>query len=415
MLLSKKVSNFSSNSTEISNIILFSTAGCISLFGTYIYNFALSLHVLKITGSGLSFATTMVLSILAPLIINPFAGVIADKVDKKLIAIAADVLNSFLLLVLYILTLKYGLTLFMIYAATFILNVFTAFYGIVIEAATPNLVTDKKLISINSISRIISSSSSILGPMLGGIVFAFLDIKIFIIVNSISFIVSALFQVFINFKFNCKKKAEETERSSIFGSITEGLHYIKNRKDLISIFSIFIALNFFIGFSINVPLPYIVNNVLKLSPNSYGIINAAFPAGMILGALLVSRTLKKYSYEKIMKYASLALSACMLFIGLSVILHFKIDSEIVYLLYFIVIMSAAGTVISFLDLPISYIIQSTVPEEFRGRVLSLALSLAKVVLPAALIIAGALINHIPEFILPIAGGVLLCAFSIFSK
>lgn len=83
-----------SKNKELSNAILFSIASCISLFGTSIYNFAIGLYVLKLTGSGLSFSTTLMLSILSTVLVNPFAGVLADRLDKKLLAIITDILNS---------------------------------------------------------------------------------------------------------------------------------------------------------------------------------------------------------------------------------------------------------------------------------------------------------------------------------
>ena len=188
MLVSILSLNNLSNNKELSNIILFSIASFISLFGTSVYNFAIGLYVLKLTGSGLTFATTLIMGILSTVLVNPFAGVLADRLDKKLLAIITDMLNGILLIGLYILTIRYDLNLLMIYVSTFFLNVFTTVYGISIEAAKPNLVSEKRLISMNSINKVIESLSSILGPMVGGIVFAFLDIRFFIIINGISFL-----------------------------------------------------------------------------------------------------------------------------------------------------------------------------------------------------------------------------------
>ncbi|MBL2323067.1 MFS transporter, partial [Klebsiella pneumoniae] len=86
------------------------------------------------------------------------------------------------------------------YTTTFLMTVFTTFFGIGLEAAKPNIVSKERLMSLNSISKIIDSISLILGPMLGGIVFAVFDMKTFIIINGISFILSAISILFINFK-----------------------------------------------------------------------------------------------------------------------------------------------------------------------------------------------------------------------
>ncbi|MFT8315150.1 MAG: MFS transporter [Clostridium sp.] len=401
-----------SKNKELSNVILFSTASFISLFGTSVYNFAISLYVLKLTGSGLNFATTLIISILSTVLVNPFAGVLADRLDKKLLAVITDILNGILLVGLYMLTIQCALNLSMIYISTFFLNIFSTVYGINIEAAKSNLVSEKKLISINTINKVIESTSSILGPMVGGIIFAFLDIRFFIIINGFSFVISALLQLFMDFKFNYNNDGKNKEKINFFTDIIDGITYLRTKKNIINIFGILIALNFFIGLSINVPMPYIINNVLKLNTKFFGIIETSFPVGMILGALIIKKVMNKYSYQKIIKSTSIILSVCMIAIGFSAIMHYKVYNKSIYLMYFILIMILAGIAISSIDIPIFYILQQTIPDSFRGRVLSIGISIAKIILPIALIISGTLIDLIPTYILPIISGIGLCTFSI---
>ncbi|MBN2222419.1 MAG: MFS transporter, partial [Vallitaleaceae bacterium] len=67
---------------EKRNIYLFTSGKAVSIFGSSIYSFAISLHVLKITGSALNFATTLMLSVIPMILISPIAGVVADRVPK---------------------------------------------------------------------------------------------------------------------------------------------------------------------------------------------------------------------------------------------------------------------------------------------------------------------------------------------
>lgn len=412
MLLSEKYLNRSFNNRESVNFLLFSAANFTSQLGTAVYSFAVGLYVLKITGSGLSFALNLALSIISTIIVIPFAGVLADKIDKKLISVITDMLNGIILLGLYLITISFDLNVLMIYASTFLLNVLSSVYAISVEAAKPNLVSEKRLLSMNSINKILESSSSILGPMAGGIVFAFLDIRLFIIVNGISFIISGFLELFIDFKFNVRSRKAEKEKVDFLNDIKGVIDYIKDNKYIISSFGVFIVLNFFIGLSINVPMPYIINNVLKLNPRYFGIIEAAIPMGMIIGAVMVKKVMSKYSYQKIIKSACIILSVCMAAIGFSVILHFSLYSQTVYLIYFIVAMVFTGIAIALIDIPIFNTLQQTIPDEFRGRVLSIGISTAKIILPAALILAGLLINIVPSYLLPIISGISLFIFSM---
>lgn len=400
------------NKREISNLVLFSLGKGMSIFGTSIYTFAIGLHVLNATGSGLSFAATLFFGLVPIIIFNPIAGVIADRFDKKKIVISMDFLNGVMFITLYFLSLMYDLNLVMIYLSTFLTTVFTTIFGISIETAKPNMVSDEKLLSINSISQIIDSIASILGPFIGGLIFAYIDIKSFILINGISFISSAISEIFIDFKYNYEDKNKKEKKIGFIKDIKEGFRYIAERKDIIKILSIVISLNFYLSFSVTVPLPFIINNVLKLTSKQYGVIESAFPVGMIIGAVFVKKAFEKISYDRLLMFTCLLLPVSMILLGVPLLLINSNISSIIYLLYYSIIMVAFGFAIAFVDIPVIYLIQKIVPDEFRGRVLSVGISIGKTISPIALIISGFLINRLPSYILPMAGGSMLLIINI---
>ncbi|ENQ3076995.1 MFS transporter [Bacillus sp. WLY-B-L8] len=404
------------NKKEMKNLFLYSTGKTVSIFGTAIYNFALGLYVLKLTGSALSFAVTLVLGTIPMIIINPFAGVIVDKVNKKTLVVLMDFLSGILLVFVYILCMKYELNLLIIYTTTFLLTVFTTFFGIGLEAAKPNIVSEKMLMNINSVSKIIDSVSLIIGPMLGGIVFAIFDMRTFIIINGISFILSGISMMFIHFKlFNFQTNEDHTGgKIHLISDIKDGFNFLFKRKSIKSMFTILILINFFLGFAVTVPLPYMINTVLKLGSKEFGMIQGAFPMGMILGALLVKKITERISYSILLKYVSFALSICMILLGVPVMLKSLQLNSIVYTCYFIAVLFLFGVVIALIDIPLAYFMQKEIPDEYRGRVLSIGISIAKIMLPMAMISSGSLLNILPSYVMPIAGGVLFFLFSVRS-
>lgn len=401
---------------ELKNLLLFSIGNIISIFGTSIYSFALNLYVLKITGSALSFALSLILGTVPMIIINPLAGAIADKLDKKKLVICMDLMNGTLLIVVYLVSIIQGLSLTMIYATILLLTIFTTFFGIGMETAKPNIVSEKMLLNINSISKLINSVSSILGPVLGGLVFALFDIRSFIIINGISFIFSAVCQLFIDFRFNSKSSKEfnNKEKTNLAADIKEGFNYIWASGNIKRLFIILISLNFFLGFSMTVPMPYIINTVLGLSSKAFGIIEAAFPVGMIIGALCVKKISEKLSYSSLLNKLSVVLSLSMLITGLPVLFKGYQFTDSTYVIYYCAIMAVFGFAIALIDIPISYLLQTIIPEEFRGRVLSIGISLAKTMLPAALFLSGMLLKLVPTYIMPITGGLLLLIINVSS-
>ncbi|MEW9122108.1 MAG: MFS transporter [Thermotaleaceae bacterium] len=396
---------------EIRNITLFAMGKLVSVFGSAIYTFAIGLYVLQLTESGLSFALTIVLGTIPMVIMNPFAGVLADRMEKKKLVVSMDFANGLLFIMVYLFSSFLGLQLAMIYVSTFFMSIFTTVFGISLEIAKPNIVTQKNLMNINAISKIIDSVSSILGPMVGGMVFILMDIRLFILMNGLSFILSGISEMFIDFNYNMEIQTKGHQRIKFTDDLKEGFNYIRATKWLTGFIGAFVCLNFFIGLSITIPLPFIINNVLLLSSSYYGIIQGGFPIGMIIGAFMVKKVSERMTCHKLLRITSIFLSASMVLIGLPVL---SISSQVqnhIYLIYYSLISVMIGCLIALIDIQFFYELQTIIPEEYRGRVLSIGIAIAKAVLPIGLIISGIFINRLPPGILPITGGIALFTVS----
>ncbi|WP_079590272.1 MFS transporter [Acetoanaerobium noterae] len=387
------------------NLGLFIIGKLISVFGSAIYTFAIGLYVLKQTGSGFSFALTLFVGLIPTIIFSPVAGYMSDRFDKKKIVVFMDFANGMMFSILFLLTLKFELNQPMIYISTFMTTVFTTFFGIAFEAAKPNLVADEKLMSINSLSKVIDSTALILAPVLGGLIFSFTDIKTFILINAVCFIFSAGIETMIDFNYNVKSKAEINDDGGFVEDIKDGLTYIRKSSEIVKMINVLVILNFFISFSVTVPLPYIINNLLNLSSNQYGIIQGAFPVGMILGAVVVGKIIEKIDYIKLLIFSSITLSVAIALLGLPLVLADA--SSLAYMIYYISIMVIFGIAISFIDVPILWLMQKSIPDNLRGKVLSISMSIVKLIAPLGLVISGMIINSVPVYIMTFAGGGIL--------
>lgn len=387
------------------NLGLFIIGKLISVFGSAIYTFAIGLYVLKQTGSGFSFALTLFVGLIPTIIFSPVAGYMSDRFDKKKIVVFMDFANGMMFLILFVLTLKFELNQPMIYISTFMTTVFTTFFGIAFEAAKPNLVADEKLMSINSLSKVIDSTALILAPVLGGLIFAFTDIKTFILINAVCFIFSAGIETMIDFNYNIKSTAEINDDGGFVEDIKDGLTYIRKSSEIVKMINVLVILNFFISFSVTVPLPYIINNLLNLSSNQYGIIQGAFPVGMILGAVVVGKIIEKIDYMKLLIFSSITLSVAIALLGLPLVLADA--TSLAYMIYYISIMVIFGIAISFIDVPILWLMQKSIPDNLRGKVLSISMSIVKLIAPLGLVISGMIINSVPVYIMTFAGGGIL--------
>lgn len=193
----------------ICNMLLLLFGRLVSLFGSYIYNFAISLYVLKTTGSGTTFAAAMVFGTIPRIIFGPIAGVIADKVDRKKMVVIMDIFSGIIIMSLFTAAAIDTLRLPYIYTVSFLLSTCNTFFDIPFRASIPNIVDNKNLMRTNSLNDAISSIAQIGGPFLAGLVFTFVDIKLFLLINGISFIISGITEMFIDFNFNNSKEDKE--------------------------------------------------------------------------------------------------------------------------------------------------------------------------------------------------------------
>lgn len=405
----KRIQNFfaSINCREAANFGLFSLGKFISVFGTSVCTFAIGLFVLDKTGSGLSFAIAVVLGFVPIVIFAPIGGVLADRFSKKAIVVISDVLNGLLFILLYLVTMGSAPSLWLIYLGAFLTASLTTIFRSGMEAAKPNLVSDNKLIHINSVSKIIDSTSAILGPIVGGMIFALIGLHVFLLINGISFIISAALEMGINFKFNMSEKLEETEKNSFIKDIKAAMKYIKSRKDIVRMLVILTAINLFLSFSVTVPVPYIINVVYELSSSQFGIIEGAFPVGLIVGSLFVKKVMDKIGDDWLIIITSMALCVCMLLLAVPLMLPIHALPQAFVFVYHMVLMGLFGVVISFIDIPVMCMLQQTVSEHIRGRVLSLAIGVPKIISPIALLVSGVLLGSIYTWIIVIVGGILL--------
>lgn len=403
-----------SAASDRANLILFVAGKFVSLFGTQIYSFAIGLYVLEKTSSGLSFASSIIFSMLPRVIIGPVAGVVADRFNRKKIAVGMDFLCGVLMVLFFTLSKLNGIKLYYIYIFSFLLSTANVFFDVAMEASKPNLVERRNLTKINSLSQSINSIAAISGPSLGGLVYGILNIQWFLLINGICFILSGISEMFINFEYNkVIDESKEKENLSVVGELKEGIAFFRSNKVLFSIMSFSLIINFAMQLSITVPLPYILTNTLQLTSMQYGTVKGAWPVGILLGSILLSFLPQR---DKIFKQTAIFLS---IFIGILMAIALPVMpmwdgySSNLYFIYYMLIMGAGGLIVAFIDIPIMVVFQKLVPDEVRGRVFSLIGTMSIGIAPLGLLIAGALIDYIPTWILPISAGVILIIRLIF--
>lgn len=391
------------------NMLLFAAGKLVSLFGTQIYSFALGLYVLKVTGSGASYATTLFVGLLPRVVFGPVSGIIADRFDRKKIVIFTDLLCGISILAFYGLSNYYGIRISFIYLFSFLLTTLNTFFDVALDASKPNLVDSDKLVKINSLGHGIMSMAAICGPFLGGIIYGVVDIRFFLLLNGISFILSAFSELFIDFDYNKQLEAtpKETDRKGMVEEFSVGFNYIKKSKFLISVFTFSLMINFLIQFSITVPVPYLLNQVIGVTSRQYGLVQGFWPVGMLLGSLLLSiLPAKEKLFKRLMFFMVLFIGGVYL-LGMPMLPNLNHFSNIQVSFYYMIIMGLMGFAVAWIDIPLISAIQKEIPDDIRGRVFGLLGTISVSITPLGILLAGVLADFVPLYYLPIVSGIIL--------
>lgn len=394
------------------NILLYFAGSLVSNFGTFMYNFAIGLYVLTLTGSGQTFAISILFGMVPRIILSPFAGVFADKVDRKKMTVIMDLLSGILLVGVFTITQFTTLSLGIIYFSSALLTVFNTFFGISIGASIPNLVDEKRLVKVNSIRAMIDSTASIAGPLLGGIVYALIGIKYFILLNGLSFIFSGISEMFMDFNIHNKKISEATKAQSFGSTLKEGFVYLKKHELIIGLLKYLLFINF-IASSLNIALPYTTINVLGASPTQYGFIQMGFPAGLFLMSLLYTFFNKKH--KKIYQQTTRKMfqfGFMLLLLGLPSNPLLSMLPNHVHMIMVFVISFMLGMVIISINIPMQTMMQLTIDDAFRGRVGGVISMMAQSIMPIGILVFGFMVDRISSYLLPIISGILILAISL---
>ena len=280
----------------------------------------------------------------------------------------------------------------------------------------PKLVTEKNLVKINSYNRAIDSGSSIIAPALGGVVFGVISIKLFLLINGISFILSAVSEMFIDFDLKKSQNEQKVESkmgmNAVYQDIKDVLRFIRGNKILCMIVPFSMSFNFLITASLAIVLPYMINNVFEMSSSQYGFIEAAFSIGMLFAAILVGKLPEKEKKLKglIVSIAGMGITiTCMGIPGL--MLGMDLNNAYIFAWYFILAIIFAFFLVN-IDIPFGVLIQRSTPNEMLGRTMGVLSTISSSLNPLGIILAGIFIDYLPAHIVFLVAGVYLIIASI---
>src|SRR6266542_6165267 len=211
------------------NFSLLFSAQIISLLGSGVTTVGLALFAYQLTGGVSATAVignALTLRILAFLLFSQPAGVIADRVSKKRILIAADVVRFGLLAFFPFIT-----SVWQIYVLIFAINAVTAFFTPTFESSIPEIVGGEQYVKALSLSRVATDIEAVAAPALAGLLVALLGVRWVFWFDAFTYLVSALMVAVVTIPFAGKDKAPLSPKS-FFNEITYGTKVLLNEPSL---------------------------------------------------------------------------------------------------------------------------------------------------------------------------------------
>jgi MFS family permease len=381
------------------NFTLFATGRMISLLGSGIQNVAIPLYILRTTGSGLIMGTYAFAQLLPQIFLMPLGGVLGDNFNRKKIMITMDVLSGLTSLFLAFTIVNGSLSIPLLFVCQIFLSSFFSIFDTSTAAMVPEIVDKDKLLKGNSIIGSIDSATFIAGPIIGAAIFGLAGIKIVFIIDGVSFLLSAISEMFIEYKPHLEKSTR-LSFAKTKKDILQGFSFLKKSKGINYLITFAAVVNFFGIASISVLLPYIFIEGIGFSDNQFGVLQSSIMVGILLGNIGLSFISGKLGKKQIVTYGLMAEAVIFTIIG---VFFYPIVSEAfngassMLFILFIILLIGFGVSNAFLRTSIQTNMQLMIPNELRARVLSAYSFSMQIIAPIGVFVAGALLEIIPYY------------------
>jgi MFS family permease len=267
-------------SLSIPNYRRYFAGQAISLVGTWMQMIAQSWLVLTITGSSVDLGFIVALQALPVLLLGPYGGVIADRVDKRRLMIVLQSLMGVQALVLGLLTVFGAIHLWEIAVLATALGINTAFENPSRQAFITEMVGAKSLRNAVSLNSVLVNVARAVGPAVAGLLIATVGEGVCFLVNAGSFV--AVVASLLTMDSSQLRPSEPTPRAR--GQLREGLSYVRHSPDL-ALPLLMMGLVGMLTYEFQVSLPTMDHQALHLGSSGYGFMTAAMGAGAVIGGL----------------------------------------------------------------------------------------------------------------------------------
>jgi DHA3 family macrolide efflux protein-like MFS transporter len=355
----------------------------ISILGSGLSSFALGVWIYQQTGQATPFALTILFGNLPRLLMMPLAGSLADRWNRRIIMILSDTGAALGSAALAFLVFFGSLQVWHIYLIVFFSSIFSAFQEPAYMASITMLVSKKDFARANGMVQTGQAISSVVTPLLAGILFVMIGLQGLILIDLATFFIAVIPLLIVRIPQPVLSDAGDGQKKTALKDFALGWNFIRTRGGLLGLLMYYAMVNFLLNFATVLIFPLILS---VHSAAVLGSVQTTMGAGMLAGGILMSvwGGPKTRRIPKVIGYIALAVSGLIL-AGWGTHPFFP-GAGFFIMLFFIPI--AAGTSMA--------IWQSKVPADLQGRVFSVRALISQSMMPLAFLTSGPLADSIFE-------------------
>jgi MFS family permease len=259
------------------------TGQTISLIGTWMQTTAQAWLVLTLTHSATDLGFVVALQTLPVLLLGPYGGVIADRIDKRRLMIALQSLMGVQAVVLGVLTLAHMVTYVDVCVLADVLGLNNCFENPSRQAFVLEMVGPDDLRNAVSLNSTLVNAARAVGPAVAGVLIATVGEGWCFILNAVSFI--AVVTSLVSMDRSTLNPSQPTTRGR--GQLREGFRYVA-RTPKLAVPLLMMALVGMLAYEFQVTLPVVAQRVFHGGAETYGLLTAAMGIGAVCGGLVTA-------------------------------------------------------------------------------------------------------------------------------
>ena len=372
------------------NVTLFLSGQTISLFGSMIVQYAVMWYVTFATQSGFAIALYAIAAFLPQGIVSVFGGVVADRMNRRVLVIIADSAIAAITFVLALAMLSGITDLWVILLAVGARSIGAGFQTPAVSAMIPQIVPADQLMRVNGVFGSIQSAMALLAPAAAGAVFGLFGIVPVFFIDVVTAVIGVGFLAFVSVPTLASIASKTTSyREDLVG----GFRYIWDHKVVRWLLGVF-AIIFLLTVAPSFITPLLIARTFGTEVWMVTVLEIAFSVGMTLGGVVVATVLAKRSRIGLILFATFGFAVFTIALGLAPNLW-----------VFYGFMFGFGLLVPLFSAPFMTLVQETVEPEMHGRVFSYVGIVMAMATPIGMTIFGPLADVISVQLLLVAAGV----------